>query len=56
MKPDRETRLNVFATIVHFLDTHYDCDCPQIDPEGSNTAEALHLTEQVFAALDKENR
>ena len=29
----RELRLEIFATIHDFLEAHYDCDCPRIDPE-----------------------
>ena len=52
MTTNRELRLNVFAAVHDFLEDHYDCDCPRIDPEGSHTAEALKISEIILGAVD----
>ena len=52
MTTNRELRLNVFAAVHDFLEDHYDCDCPRIDPEGSHTAEALKLTHLILGVVD----
>lgn len=52
MTTNRELRLNVFMAVHDFLEDHYDCDCPRIDPEGSHTAEALKLTHLILGVVD----
>lgn len=52
MTTNRELRLNVFMAVYDFLEDHYGCDCPRIDPEGSHTAEALKLSEIILGAVD----
>ena len=52
MSTSRELRLEIFATIHDFLEAHYDCGCPRIDPDGSHTAEALSLAELVISGME----
>ena len=52
MSTNRELRLKVFMAVHDFLEDHFDCDCPRIDPEGSHTAEALELTQSILGAVD----
>lgn len=52
MNANRALRRNVFAVVHDFLEDHYDCDCPRIDPEGSHTAEALELTHLILGIVD----
>ena len=54
MSISRELRLGIFATIHDFLEAHYDCDCPRIDPGGSQTVEALRLSERVISRMENQ--
>ena len=52
MNANRALRNNVFMAVHDFLEDHYDCDCPRIDPDGSHTAEALELTHLILGIVD----
>ena len=52
MSAQRELRNKIFIEVLDFLEDHFDCDCPRIDPDGSHTAEALELTQLILGAVD----
>ena len=52
MNANRELRQKIFIAVHEFLEDHFDCDCPRIDPDGSQTAEALELTQIILGEVD----
>lgn len=52
MNANRELRQKIFIAVHDFLENHFDCDCPRIDPDGSQTAEALELTQIILGEVD----
>ena len=52
MNANRELRQKIFIAVHDFLEDHFDCDCPRIDPDGSHTAEALKLTEAILDVVN----
>lgn len=52
MNANRALRQKIFIAVHDFLEDHFDCDCPRIDPEGSHTAEALKLTQLILGVVD----
>lgn len=52
MNANRELRQKIFIAVHDFLADNYDCDCSRIDPDGSQTTEALELTQLILGEVD----